>query len=159
MFKIGRRGRNNVWSNGKGKLFTVSSWEKQRVLMIEIDGNGWNEGNSSVKQKAFCVQLKKRLCELVPSNTQLIRQGVLHYVDSIMKRQKVWHKLWVRVQFWLKVNLENAITRLGPTCTGCCVRNITYNAVASGTYTHHNQSRKKANIKSFGISIFKEIRL
>ena len=28
------------------------------------------------------------------------------------------------------------MTTLGPTCTACCVRNITYNAVTSGTHTH-----------------------
>ena len=33
---------------------------------MEIDGNGWNEGNSSMKQKTFCVQLKNRLCKLMP---------------------------------------------------------------------------------------------
>ena len=27
------------------------------------------------------------------------------------------------------------MTRLGPTCTGCCIRSITYNAVTSGTQT------------------------
>ena len=42
----------------------------------------------------------------------------------------------MRVQFWLKVNIENAMTRLGPTCTGCCVRSIAYNTVTSGTNTH-----------------------
>ena len=67
----------------------VSSWEKQKALMIGIDGNGWNEGSFSVKQKAFCVQFKNSLCELMPSNTQLIRLAILHYVDSVMKRQKV----------------------------------------------------------------------
>ena len=41
----------------------------------------------------------------------------------------------MRVQFWLKVNIENGITRLGPTYTGCCVRNITYNTVTSGAHT------------------------
>ena len=40
----------------------------------------------------------------------------------------------MRVQFWLKVN----IARLGPTCTVCCVRSITYNEMTSGTqkYTY-----------------------
>ena len=28
------------------------------------------------------------------------------------------------------------MTRFGPTCTGCCVRSITYNAVTSGKHTH-----------------------
>ena len=56
-------------------------------MMMEIDGNG--EANSSEKQKDFYVQLKNRLCELMASNTQLIRQAILHYVDSVMKRQKV----------------------------------------------------------------------
>ena len=42
----------------------------------------------------------------------------------------------MRVQFWLKFNLESTMTTLGPTCTGCCVRKITYNAVTSGTHTH-----------------------
>ena len=57
--------------------------------MIEIDKNAWNEGNSSMKQKVFCMQIKNRLCELAPSSTQLVRQGVLHYVDSVMKRQGI----------------------------------------------------------------------
>ena len=41
----------------------------------------------------------------------------------------------MRIQFWLNVNTENTMTRLGPTCTGCPVRSITYNAVTSGTHT------------------------
>ena len=32
------------------------------------------------------------------------------------------------------------MTMLGPTCIGCCVRSITYNAVTSGTHTHTPQS-------------------
>ena len=46
----------------------------------------------------------------------------------------------MRIQFWLNVNTENIMTRLGPTCTGCPVRSITYNAVTSGTHTHTPQS-------------------
>ena len=42
----------------------------------------------------------------------------------------------VRVRFWLKFNIENAMIWLGPTCNGCCVRSIIYNAVASGLHTH-----------------------
>ena len=72
----------------KAKGFKVVI-EEQKAVMMEVDGNGQNEGNSSEKQKAFCVQLKNRLCELMPSNAQLIRQSILHYVDSVMKRQKV----------------------------------------------------------------------
>ena len=30
--------------------------------------------------------------------------------------------------------------KVGPSHTGCCERSITYNAVTSGTHTHHNQS-------------------
>ena len=119
MFKKGRGGDNNIWSNGNRKIFTVSFWEKQKVLMMEMDGNGWNDGNSSMKQKAFCVQLKNRLSELMPSNIQLIRQAIFHYVDSVMKRQKKLHALWVDVQFWVKVNIENAMKSLGTTWTGC----------------------------------------
>ena len=52
--------RKNVWLNGKRKLFMVSSWEKQKALMMDIEGNGWNEENSSLKHKAFCEQLKKQ---------------------------------------------------------------------------------------------------
>ena len=112
-----------------------------------------------MKQKAFCVQLKNRLCKLMSSNTQFIRQAIIHYVDSVMKRQKVEHTLSVRVQSWLKVNIENAMTRLGSTYTGCCVRSITYNAMASGMLKNQNQFRKMMNIKSFGISIFKQVKL
>ena len=66
----------------------------------------------------------------------------------------------MRAQFWLKVNTENVITRLGPvgTCTGCCARSISYNTVTSVTNTNHYLSRKM-KIKSFGISIFKQIKL
>ena len=74
-----------------------------------------------------------------------------------------------------KSQYRNAITRFEHACAGCCVRSITYNALTSGkhthththtnthththTHTHHNQSSKMTNIKSFGISIFKQIRL
>ena len=57
--------------------------------MMEIDENDRNEGNSSVKQKAFCVHLKSKLCESMSSNTQLIRQAMLQFVDYVIKRQKV----------------------------------------------------------------------
>ena len=42
-----------------------------------------------MKQKAICVQLKKRLCELMPSkpsNTQLIRQEVFQAILLILCR-------------------------------------------------------------------------
>ena len=55
---------------------------------MEIDINGWNEGNLSMKQKAFCVLLKNRLYELMSSNTQLIKQAILNYVDSV---DTLWH--------------------------------------------------------------------
>ena len=42
----------------------------------------------------------------------------------------------MHIQFWLNVNTENIMARLGPTCTGCPVRSITYNAVTSVTHTH-----------------------
>ena len=80
-----------------------------------------------------------------------------HYIDSVTKRQKVKQTLLVHFQFWLRVNIENVMTRLGPTWNGYCVRSITYNAVTSGTHTNHNQSRKMTNIKAFGISILKQI--
>ena len=47
------------------------------------DGNDRNKGSSSVKQKAFYVQLKNSLYELMPSSTQLIRQAILHSVYSM----------------------------------------------------------------------------
>ena len=55
----------------------------------------------------------------------------------------------MRVQFRLKVNIENAMARLGPSCTDCCVRSIIYNAVVHKqthtpthphTHTHTPQS-------------------
>ena len=57
--------------------------------MMEIDGNDRNEGNSSVKQKTFCVNLKSKLCESMSSNTQFIIQAMLQFVDSVIKGQKV----------------------------------------------------------------------
>ena len=54
----------------------------------------------------------------------------------------------MRVQFWLNVNIENAIRRLRPTCTCCCVM------VQTDIRTH-----TVINIKSFRISIFKQIKL
>ena len=53
------------------------------------DGNRLEWLKREKLKKAFCVQFKNRLCELMSSNTQLIRQAILHYVDSVMKRQKV----------------------------------------------------------------------
>ena len=49
----------------------------------------------------------------------------------------------MHVEFWLKDNIENAMTSLGPMSTGCCVRSIT---VTSGTHTNHNQSMKMTNV-------------
>ena len=43
-------------------------------------------GTQARNRKPLC-QLKNRLCELIPSNTQFIRQAILHYVDSVMERQ------------------------------------------------------------------------
>ena len=40
------------------------------------------------------------------------------------------------VEFWLNVNIENAMIRLRPICTCCCVRSITFIAVTNGTNTH-----------------------
>ena len=45
----------------------------------------------------------------MPSNTQFIRQVILDY--------------------------EDFMTTLEPMCTGCCVKNIAYNTVTSGTHT------------------------
>ena len=45
----------------------------------------------------------------------------------------------MNVQFWLKINIENDMTKLGPLCIGCCFRSITYHAVTtvtSGAHTH-----------------------
>ena len=36
-----------------------------------------------------CVPLKNRLCKLMPSAIKLIRQAILHYADSVMKRYEV----------------------------------------------------------------------
>ena len=93
--KIGKREENNVWSNGKRKLFTVSSWEKQETLMMEMDSNSLNKGNWSKKQKAFCLSSR------TGSNTQFIRQAILHYVGSVMKRQSITHIISA-CSFWVK---------------------------------------------------------
>ena len=45
-------------------------------------------GTQARNRKPF-VSLKNRLCELMPSNTQSIRQAILHYEDSVMKRQSI----------------------------------------------------------------------
>ena len=104
------------------------------------DGHGWQwlkRGELKRESESFLCQLKNRLCKLMPSNTQFIRQVILDY--------------------------EDFMTTLEPMCTGCCVKNIAYNTVTSGTHTqilartHQNQSREIMNIKSFGISIFKQI--
>ena len=42
----------------------------------------------------------------------------------------------VRVQYLLKVNIDNGMARLGPKCSSCCVRRNTYNAVTNGTHAH-----------------------
>ena len=71
-----------------------------------------------------------------------------------------------------RTGIENDMARLGPKCTGCCVRLNTCNAVTNDTHTqhthahthththtHHNHSSKMKNIKSFVISIFKKLKL
>ena len=46
-------------------------------------------GTRELNRKPFYVQLKNRHYELMKSNAQLVRQAILHYVDSVMKRPKV----------------------------------------------------------------------
>ena len=69
-----------------GEEKAMSGWMKRETSSGTVyektkssdDGKCWNEGNSSVKQKPFCAELKSSLCELMPF-TQLIRQVILHY--------------------------------------------------------------------------------
>ena len=58
------------------------------------DGNRWQwlkRGELKRETESLLCQLKNRLCELMPSNTQFIRQAILHYEDSVMKRQSITH--------------------------------------------------------------------
>ena len=61
----------------------------------------------------------------------------------------------MRVQFWIKVNIENAMIKLGPKFSGRCVKSTTYSAVTSGTHTPQSV-QEMTNIKSFEISILKQ---
>lgn len=49
----------------------------------------------------------------------------------------------MRIQSWLRLDIENGMTKLKPNCTGCCVRSITQNAMTSGTHTHTPQPFQK----------------
>ena len=58
------------------------------------DGNRWQSlkrGELKRETESLLCQLKNRLCELMPSNTQFIRQAILHYENSVMKRQSITH--------------------------------------------------------------------
>ena len=58
------------------------------------DGNRWQwlkQGELKRETESLLSQLSNRLCKLMPSNTQFIRQAILHYIDSVKKRQSVTH--------------------------------------------------------------------
>ena len=58
------------------------------------DGNRWQwlkQGEVKQETENLLCQLKNRLCELMPSNTQFIIQAIHHYEDSVMKRQSITH--------------------------------------------------------------------
>ena len=142
----------NVQNRQEGKKQRLIEWKRKTLhgqLLRETESTDDRNRWAWLKRGELKREKESLLCA---AQEEALRVSAIKY--SIDKTRGT-----PLVQFWLKVNLENAITRLGSTCTGCCVRSITYNAVTSGTYTHHNPSRKKTSIKSFGVSIFKEIRL
>ena len=103
------------------------------------------------------------------SNTKFITQAILHYVDSVMKRQNITHimsacsilvkrqyrkcheKVETYVHLFLRKNHHFQ-------CSNKWYKHTRARTHAH-THTNHNQSREMTNIKSFGISIFKQIKL
>ena len=58
------------------------------------DENRWQwlkQGKLKRETESFLCQLKNRLCELIQSNIQCIRQAILYYVDFVMERQSITH--------------------------------------------------------------------
>ena len=58
------------------------------------DENRWQwlkQGRLKRDTESFLCQLKNRLCELIQSNIQCIRQAILYYVDFVMERQRITH--------------------------------------------------------------------
>ena len=122
--------------------------------------------------ESFLSQLKNRLCELMPSNSQFIRQAILHYVDSVMKRQSITYiisacSILVKRQYRKHHDKVETYGRLllhkkhHVQCSNKWYKH-TYARARLCTHTHthtnHNQSREITNIKSFAISIFKQIK-
>ena len=84
--------------------------------------------------ESFLSQLKNRLSELMPSNTQFIRQAILPYVDSVMKRQSITHimsacSILVKRQYRKHYDKVETYVHL------LVLRSITFNAVTDGTNT------------------------
>ena len=46
---------------------------------------------NQARTESLLCQLKNKLCELMLSYTQFIRQAILRYEDSVMKRQSITH--------------------------------------------------------------------
>ena len=119
-------------------------------------------------------QLKNRLCELMPSNSQFIRQAILHYVDSVMKRQSITYimspcSILVKRQYrrrhgkvetyaCLLLRKKHHFQCSNKWYTHTHARTQTHTHTHTHTHTNHNQSGEITNIKSFGISIFKQIK-
>ena len=58
---------------------------------MEIDGNGWNDVDATVKQKSFWVQLKSMLCELnIESQYRKHYDQVGIYVHWLLCKKYNW---------------------------------------------------------------------
>ena len=139
----------NVQNRQERRKQRLSEW-KEKALHGEFlretestdDGNRWEW----LKRGELKLETEILLCA---AQEQTLRVNAIKYsIDKTSNtalcrlcNEKI-ESIAVRVQFRLKVNIENIMARLGPTCTGCCVRSITYNAVTSGTQTNYNHSGK-----------------
>ena len=133
------------------------------------DGNRWQwlkRGEHKREAESLLCQLNNRLCELIPSNTQFIRQAIFQYEDSAMKRQSITHivracSILAKSQY--RKRHDNVGTYLHwLLCKKhhlqCSDKRYTHTSTHTHVRTHHNQSREITNIKSFGISLFKQIK-
>ena len=110
--------------------------------------------------------------------TQFIRKAILRYVDSVMRRQNITHILsacsvLIKSQYRKRHNKIRTSVHFvlckkhHLQCCGKWYKQLithththTHTHIQQNhTHIHQNQSREMTNIKSFGISIFKQIKL
>ena len=106
-------------------------------------------------------------------NTEFTQKVILHYVDSVMKRQSIT-RILIACSMLVISQYRKRHDNVGTSmhlllckkhhlqCSIKLYKHINahiHTHTHTHTHTHQNQSREMTNIKSFGISIFKQIKL